>query len=275
MYKLYNGDCLEVMDLLIAEGVKVDAIITDLPYGTTACPWDNVIPFEPMWDRLHKLVKDKNTPIVLFGSQPFTSTLISSNLKEFKYEWIWEKQYATNFMAAKKMPLKYHENIVVFAKGTAKYYPQEYKVIEIDEIMNYSKKEMQEFLTKRMFDRYAKVDRRKTVNNIEDRNECHYGKVKHTRKVDNGYRNPKSVIKINGSKNNNVHPTQKSLELMQYLVKTYSKENELILDFTCGSGSTGVACINTNRRFIGIELDKNYYEIAKNRIKEANDRLID
>ena len=275
MYKLYNGDCLEVMDKLIEEGVKVDAVICDLPYGTTACSWDNVIPFEPMWDRLHKLVKDKNTPIVLFGSQPFTSTLISSNLKEFKYEWIWEKQYATNFMAAKKMPLKYHENIVVFAKGTAKYYPQEYKVIEIDEIMNYSKKEMQEFLTKRMFDRYAKVDRRKTVNNIEDRNECHYGKVKHTRKVDNGYRNPKSVIKINGSKNNNVHPTQKSLELMQYLVKTYSKENELILDFTCGSGSTGVACINTNRRFIGIELDKNYYEIAKNRIKEANDRLID
>lgn len=274
MYKLYNGDCLEVMDKLIEEGVKVDAIITDIPYGTTACSWDSVIPFEEMWSRLYKLKKNENTPMVLFGSQPFSAKLICSNIKDFRYEWIWEKQYATNFMSAKKNPLKYHENILVFSEKTANYYPQQYKVIEIDEIINYNKKQMTEFMTKRMFDRYAKVDKRKTVNNIEDRNECHYGKVKHTRKVDDGFRNPKSVIKINGSKNNNVHPTQKSLELMEYLVKTYSNEKECILDFTCGSGSTGVACMNTNRKFIGIELDENYFNIAKNRIEESLNGMV-
>lgn len=264
--KLYNGDCLEIMDKLIELGVKVDAIITDLPYGMTACAWDSVIPFDEMWKRIKKLRKDKNTPTVLFGSQPFTSKLICSNIEEFKYEWIWEKQYATNFMSAKNNPLKYHENIVVFAENKANYNPQKYKVIELDEIMNYNKNKMLEFLTKRNYDKYAKVDRRKTVNSIEDRGECHYGKVNHVRNADDGFRNPKSVIKINGSKNNNVHPTQKPLELMEYLVKTYTNEGDLVLDFTAGSFSTGVACMNTKRKFIGIELEEEYFNIGVNRI---------
>lgn len=266
--RLYNGDCLKVMDKLIEKGIKVDAIITDIPYGTTACSWDEVIPFDDMWKRLKLVKKDENTPIVLFGSQPFTSKLICSNLDWFRYEWIWEKQYATNFMSAKHNPLKYHENIVVFGEKKANYNPQQYKVVEIDEIMNYDKKSMLDFLTDRKYDCYAKVDRRKNVNNIEERGECHYGKVKHTRKVDDGFRNPKSVIKINGSKNNNVHPTQKPLELMEYLVKTYTNEGDLVLDFTMGSGSTGVACKNLNRRFIGIELDENYFDIAVERLSK-------
>lgn len=266
--RLFNGDCLKVMDLLIDNNIKIDCIITDPPYGTTACKWDSIIPFDKMWHSL-KLLRKENTPIILFGSQPFTSQLICSNISEFKYEWIWEKQYATNFMSAKSNPLKYHENIVVFSDGKINYNPQRYKVIEIDEIMNYNKKEMLDFLTYRHYDKYAKVDRRKSVNSIIDRNECHYGKVKHVRNEDDGYRNPKSVIKINGSKNNNLHPTQKPLELMEYLIKTYTKEGDLVLDFTMGSGTTGVACKKLKRKFIGIELDENYFDIAINRIKEV------
>ena len=265
--KLYNGDCLKVMDELIEQGVKVDAIITDPPYGTTACKWDSIIPFDEMWIRLNKLIKP-NGAIVLFGSQPFTSALIMSNPKKFRYEWVWEKQYATNFMGAKSAPLKYHENIIVFSLNKHDYYPQKYKAIELDEICEMNKKELGSFFKNRDYDKFAKVDRRKNVNNIKDRNECHLGKVKHTRKIDDGYRNPKSVIKINGSKNNNVHPTQKPVLLMEYLIKTYTNENELVLDFTMGSGTTGVACKNTNRDFIGIELDKDYFNIAKERIEK-------
>lgn len=264
--RLYNGDCLEVMDKLIELGVKIDAVICDLPYGMTACKWDSVIPFDEMWKRL-KLLRKDDTPIVLFGSQPFTSKLICSNIDEFRYEWVWEKQYATNFMSAKNNPLKYHENIVVFSSKQSKYNPQRYKVIEIDDIMNYTKSEMIDFLTKRDYDKYAKVDRRKNVNSIEDRNECHYGKVSHVRNKDDGYRNPKSVIKINGTKNNNVHPTQKPVALMEYLVKTYTNEGDLVLDFTAGSFSTGVACVNLGRKFIGIELEEKYFDIGVERIK--------
>lgn len=264
---LRQGDCLEVMDSLIAEGVIVDAIICDIPYGTTACKWDVIIPFSEMWQRLNKLIKP-NGAIVLFGSQPFTSALIMSNVKMHRYNWIWEKQYATNFMGAKTAPLKYHEDIIVFSKKTHCYYPIKYKVIELEDVIAMDRKSLLDFFTKRLFDRFAKVDKRKNVNNIKDRGECHLGKVKHTRKADDGYRNPKSVIKINGSKNKNVHPTQKPLELMEYLVKTYTQENETVLDFTMGSGTTGVVSKDLSRDFIGIELDEKYFEIAKGRINE-------
>lgn len=270
---LYKGDCLEVMDELIARGVVVDAIITDPPYGTTACKWDSVIPFDEMWARLNKLIKP-NGAIVLFGSQPFSSALIMSNPKDFRYEWIWKKHYATNFMGAKNAPLKYHENIIVFSKNKHIYNPQEYKVIELDDILAMDKKTLLSFFTDRLYDRFAKIDRRKNVNNIEDRNECHLGKVKHTRKVDDGYRNPKSVIKINGSKNNNVHQTQKPIALMEYLIRTYTNENKLVLDFTMGSGTTGVACKNLCRDFIGIEMDDKYFEIAKERIENTQKGLL-
>ncbi len=265
---LYKGDCLEVMDELIARGIVVDAIITDPPYGTTACKWDSVIPFPEMWERLNKLIKP-NGAIVLFGSEPFSSALRMSNIKNYKYDWIWEKQYATNFMGAKNAPLKYHENISVFSNNTHFYNPQIYKVIELEEIQNMNKKALLSFFADRLYDRFAKVDRRINVNNIKDRNECHLGKVKHTRKVDDGNRNPKSVIKINGSKNNNQHPTQKPVALMEYLIKTYTNENELVLDFTMGSGSTLIGCLNTNRRGIGIDMDDEYFDIAKKRIEDT------
>jgi len=268
MIDLYKGDCLEVMDELIAKGVVVDAIITDPPYGTTACKWDSVIPMPDMWLRLNKLIKS-NGAIVLFGSEPFSSTLRMSNIKNYKYDWIWEKQYATNFMGAKNAPLKYHENISVFSNNKHFYNGQQYKVIELEEIQNMDKKSLLSFFTDRLYDRFAKVDRRKNVNNIEDRGECHLGKVKHTRKIDDGFRNPKSVIKINGSKNNNVHPTQKPVALMEYLIKTYTNEGELVLDFTMGSGTTGVACKNLGRDFIGIEMNDKYFDIAKKRIEDT------
>tara|TARA_R110002126_G_scaffold280677_1_gene428196 strand:+ start:3150 stop:3965 length:816 start_codon:yes stop_codon:yes gene_type:complete len=270
MIDLRKGDCLEVMKQI--ESGSVDAIITDPPYGTISCKWDSVIDFDLMWEQLNRIIKP-NGAIVLFSAQPFTSSLIMSNPKMFRYEWIWEKQYATNFMGAKNAPLKYHENVIVFSKKTHQYNSQEYKVIELQEIEKMNGKELKKFFTNRDYDKYAKVDRRKNVNNIEDRNECHLGKVKHTRKIDNGFRNPKSVIKINGSKNNNVHPTQKPILLMEYLIRTYTNEGETVLDFTMGSGSTMVACQNLKRNGIGIEQDETYFKIASDRIKETEYKL--
>lgn len=261
--KLIKGDCL--LELKGLPDKSVDMVLTDPPYGTTACKWDVVIPFEPMWSELKRIVKP-NGAICLFGSEPFSSHLRMSNLKMFKYDWIWEKQYATNFMGSKNAPLKYHENISVFSKNTHFYNPQIYKVIELEEIEKMDKKSLLAFFTNRLYDRFAKIDRRTNINNLKDRKECHLGKVKHVRKIDDGYRNPKSIIKISGSKNKNIHPTQKPVALLEYLIKTYTLEGETVLDFTMGSGSTGVACVNLNRKFIGIEKDNRYFEIAKERL---------
>jgi len=267
MIDLHKGDCLEVMDRLIADGVTVDAIITDPPYGTTACKWDSVINFDEMWLRLNKLIKP-NGAIVLFGSEPFSSMLRVSNIKNFKYDWIWEKQKASNFMGAKYSPLKYHEIISIFSNKKHEYYPQKYKVLELDEIMSLDKKGLKQMLVTKDHDRYGKVDRRKTINDPST-NKAHVGNdIKRKRNADDGYRNPKSVLKINKSINSNVHPTQKPVALMEYLIKTYTNEGELVLDFTMGSGTTGVACKNLNRNFIGIELDDGYLEIAEERIGE-------
>lgn len=266
--KLYNGDCLEVMDRLIAEGIKVDAIITDPPYGTTACKWDSIIPFDEMWERLKKLRND-NTPIVLFGSEPFSSALRMSNIKEYKYDWVWEKQKASNFMSAKYNPLKYHEIISVFSESKHTYNPQKYEVLEIEEIINYDKKTLIKMFENREYDRFGKVDRRKNVNN-QSTNKDHIGNdIIRIRSADDGFRYPKSVIKINKSINKNIHPTEKPVLLMEYLINTYTNKEDIVLDFTMGSGSTGVACVNTNRKFIGIELDEGYFKIAKDRIHKA------
>ena len=241
MYKLYNGDCLEVMDKLIEEGVKVDCILTDPPYGTTACKWDTVIPFDEMWSRLNKLIKP-NGAIVLFGSEPFSSTLRMSNIKNYKYDWIWEKEQGTNQLNAKKMPLRNSENISVFYKKQCIYNPQFKKGIPY------------------------KADRCTYSKNIEST----YGKqVNKVITVNEGHRYPLTIIKFNRELKNRCHSTQKPVKLMEYLIKTYTNENEIVLDFTMGSGSTGVACANTGRKFIGIELDKNYFNIAKERIEEA------
>ena len=235
-YKLYNGDCLEVMDKLIEKGIQVDCILTDPPYGTTTCKWDTVIPFDEMWNRLNKLIKP-NGAIILFGRQPFTSQLINSNLKMFRYELIWEKEQATNFMFLKKQFGQCTENISIFYKKQPTYNPQ---MIKTDKPI-----------------KSCGGNKSKTYNNqvFKGNDEVRYEKY------------PLNILRFNRDKKT-VHPTQKPILLLEYLIKTYTNENELVLDFTMGSGSTGVACTNTNRKFIGIELDNNYFDIAINRIFE-------
>jgi len=238
--KIYNMDCLEGMKYI--DDKSIDMILCDLPYGTTKCKWDIVIPFEPLWEQYERIIKD-NGAIVLFGSQPFTSALVMSNLKLFKYEWIWQKTLATNFMLVKKQPAKKHENILVFYKKQPTYNPQ----MEIGKP-------------------YKDKPRKRTVGI--------HGNAETIKKAINneGTRYPSSVQLFSNGNNGNVHPTQKPVELCEYLIKTYTNENELVLDNCIGSGTTAIACINTNRNYIGFELDKEYYEIAKNRI---NKHIID
>ena len=242
MNKLIQGDCLEIMKDIPDK--SVDLILCDLPYGTTACSWDEIIPFDKLWEQYERIIKD-NGAIILTASQPFTSKLVVSNIKMFKYEWIWEKQKASNFMSFKYQPAKYHENIVVFCKGTPKYNPQKW-IIEED-----------------------KRDKRKTINNPITNKDGIHGGIIRLRNTDDGTRYPKSIIKIDKSINNNTHPTQKPVALMEYLIKTYTNEGDLVLDNCMGSGTTGVACKNLNRNFIGIELDEKYFNIAKQRINDA------
>ena len=240
--QLYQGDCLEVMDKLIEQGVKVDAIITDPPYGTTACKWDSVIPFDEMWERLNKLIKP-NGAIVLFGSEPFSSQLRCSNLKNYKYDWVWNKKLAGNGILAKKQPLKIHENVIVF--NSKIYIPQ-----------------------------MTKGKLRKKLTNNPKISEINGGDgVKRATETFNDQYYPTSIQEFSMAnlRRNRLHPTQKPVDLLEYLIKTYTNENDIVLDFTMGSGSTGVACVNTNRKFIGIELDDKYFEIAKERIKDAQD----
>lgn len=236
MIKVYNDDCLKVMDKLIADGVKVDAVITDPPYGTTACKWDSVIPFNEMWERLNKLIKD-NGAIVLFGSEPFSSALRMSNIKNYKYDWVWNKKKGGNIMNLKHQPYKIHETISVFNKHH--YYP----------VMENQK------------ERVSKTYSKGEANGIKN-----YGDM---RTYDKKY--PKSIIECsNANQKGKVHPTQKPVELMEYLIKTYTNEGEAVLDFTMGSGTTGVACKKLNRNFIGIELDEKYFDIACKRIREVS-----
>ena len=247
MIDLYNGDCLEVMDRLIEQSIKVDAVICDPPYGTTACKWDSVIPFEEMWSRLKKLT-NKNTPIVLFGTQPFTSVLINSNLKGYKHSWVWHKKNAGNILVAKYQPLKTTEDIVVFTCSGDKvnYYPI---------LTSGNKDRSGEKPAKQKSDLWTSIKS---------------GEFKHGNNKKGDERYPKHLIEFsNASRKDHYHPTQKPIALMEYLINTYTKENDIVLDFTAGSGSTGVACINTGRRFIGIEKDENYFNIAKERINNA------
>lgn len=235
--KLYQGDCLEVMDKLIEQGVKVDCILTDPPYGTTSCKWDNVIPFDEMWKRLNVLIKD-NGAIILFGNEPFSSLLRTSNLKNYRYDWIWKKSYSTGFMNANKMPLKNTENIIVFYKKLPTYNPQ--GIIKVNKTKT------------------RKKDKSSTVYNDMGLKEGKY--------IQKFTNYPNHIIET-FKKEKTVHPTQKPVELLEYLIKTYTLEGETVLDFTMGSGSTGVACQSTNRNFIGIELDEKYFNIAKERIE--------
>ena len=267
---IYNEDCLEGMKR-IPDG-SIDMILCDLPYGTTNNAWDEVIPFEPLWEQYERVVKD-NGAIVLTASQPFTSKLVSSKLEWFKHEWIWEKQRASNFMRANHEPLKYHENILVFSKGALDINQQRYKVLEIDEIMNMTKKEVEGMMKSKDYDRFGKVDRRKTVRN-PDANKKHLGsEIKRVRNADDGFRSPKSVLKINNNLHGNIHPTQKPVALFEYLIKTYTDKGETVLDNCMGSGTTAIACLNTDREYIGFELDETYHKLSLERIGNHTQQL--
>lgn len=239
--EIWNGDCLEIMKKIPDK--SVDMILTDPPYGITACKWDSVIPFEPMWEQLNRIIKD-NGAIVLFGSEPFSSMLRCSNLKMFKYDWIWNKRKVAHPLNAKIMPLKKHEIISVFGNGKIVYFPQGLKEVN-------------------------KIQKRNDVKSLIGDGYSVCGKSNKTTFQKWG-NYPSSIIEYS-KENKTVHPTQKPVSLLEYLIKTYTLENETVLDFTMGSGSTGVACLNTKRNFIGIELDENYFNIAKQRIEKAID----
>ncbi len=242
---LIQGEALAIMAALIREGVKVDMILVDPPYGTTACKWDSIIPLEPMWKQSKRVIKP-NGAIVMTASQPFTSALVVSNIEMFKHEWIWIKNRGSNFANTVREPMKEHESVLVFSRGKWVY-----------------NKQMQErtggargwggVVQK---DKGGKTD---AYNNFTG-----------TDIVLKNKRVPSSWQKFNtasGSEKTK-HPTQKPVVLMEYLIKTYTNEGETVLDFTMGSGTTGVACKNLNRNFIGIELDEDYFDIAVNRIKD-------
>lgn len=242
MIDLYNGDCLEVMKNIADE--SIDMILCDLPYGTTACKWDTIIPFEPLWEQYNRIIKD-NSAIVLFGSEPFSSYLRMSNINNYKYDWIWDKTFGRQPQLSNIQPMKQHEIISVFEKKGRKvvYYPQKTK------------------LDKPYFSSGA-------GNNVGTKNEHKLGLKKQVKFYTE--KTPTSLLSYKPVSNGkNVHPTQKPVALLEYLIKTYTNENETVLDNCMGSGSTGVACKNLNRNFIGIELDKNYFEIAKERIENG------
>ena len=232
--ELYNGDCLELMKNIPDK--SVDMILCDLPYGTTACKWDTVIPFEPLWEQYNRIIKN-NGAIVLFGSEPFSTELRHSNLEMYKYDWIWDKVKPNGHLVAKHRPMQRNENISVFGKGKINYYPI---MIERDK-----PKKSKEYSRTEIMGGSITDDKGKTLNKKYPQN---------------------ILVYSNASQKNKLHPTQKPIELLEYLIKTYTNENEAVLDNCMGSGSTGVACVNTNRDFIGIELDKDYFNIAKQRI---------
>ena len=234
-YQLFRGDCLEIMKQI--PNKSIDMILCDLPFGTTQNKWDTTIPLDKLWEQYERIIKD-NGAIVLFAQTPFDKILGYSNLKLLKYEWIWDKKLGTGHLNAKKMPLKRHENILVFYKKLPTYNPQKSKGIPYNKGYGVAPS-------------------------------SNYGKQRATLSENkSGDRYPVSILEFsNANRKNRLHPTQKPVELLEYLIKTYTNENEIVLDNCMGSGSTGIACLNTNRKFIGIELDEKYFEIAKNRIE--------
>lgn len=233
--ELWQGDCLELMKDIPDK--SVDMILTDLPYGTTQCKWDTIIPFESLWQQYNRVIKD-NGAIVLFGTEPFSSHLRLSNLKKYKYDWIWDKVKGTGFLNAKKQPMRNHELISVFYKKQCIYNPQ--KTQGHIKKKSYRRKELQTDV---------------------------YGEMKNDYTYESTERYPRSIqVFSTDTQNSSLHPTQKPVALCEYMIKTYTNEGDLILDSCMGSGTTGVAAKNLGRRFIGIELDEKYFEIAKNRI---------
>jgi len=237
--KIHQGNCLELMEEI--DNNSVDMILCDLPYGTTACKWDIIIPFDKLWKQYERIIKDTGA-IVLTASQPFTSALIMSNPKLFKYELIWLKTRPSNVFNANKMFMKWHENVLVFYKKPPTYNPQ-----------------------------MRKGHSYKKVHYLQRREEGIYGKTgekdKHISE-NKGLLHPKTVIEISNPNHTSLHPTQKPIKLFKYLIKTYSNKEDLVLDNCMGSGTTAVACKQTNRRFIGIEKEQKYVDIANKRLKQ-------
>ena len=237
--KIHLGDCLELMPNI--KTGSVDMILCDLPFGTTSCKWDTIIPFEQLWNEYERVIKD-NGAIVLFGKNPFTAKLILSNEKLFRYELIWEKTRAGNNMQVCKQPSAIHENILVFYKNQPTYNDLKFKVDE----------------------KY--IDKRKSINDSFYKSEHYQGVMK--RKADDGFRHPQSILPFNSVWHKDMHPTEKPIELFEWLIKSYTNENELVLDNTIGSGTTAFACKRTNRNFIVIEKDETYFNKANKILNE-------
>jgi DNA modification methylase len=256
---LYKGDCLEVMKL-IPDG-SIDAIITDPPYGTTACKWDSVIPFDKMWEQLNRIIKP-NGAIVLFGSEPFSSALRMSNIKNYKYDWYWKKTKANGFQHSKNRPMRAIETVSVFSNAPMGHISQ-----LKDRRMEYNPQGI------------IPSGKRKVTNSTHSGNTMGGIDKKSSRpnqigiEYDSFTNFPNDVLEYSNMEKRGLHPTQKPLELMEYLISTYTNENETVLDFTMGSGTTGVACVNLNRNFIGIEQDANYFDIATDRISKEEKQL--
>ena len=252
MIELIQGDCLEVMADI--PDSSVDLILCDLPYGTTACKWDSVIPFEPLWEQYRRVIRGRGA-IVLTAAQPFTSALVVSNLEWFKYCWVWEKSKPGGFMNAKNAPLKITEDVCVFSPGTT---------------ANRSEKRMSYFPQGLVRAGTQKSDGTRKSDSTVGGRPSRSGNAYIQEFT--GY--PNNILRF-ASEGRIFHPTQKPVALMEYLIRTYTNEGDTVLDNCMGSGTTGVACVNTGRNFIGIELDPDYFAIAEKRIQEAQDAQAD
>jgi len=246
MNYIKQGDCIELMKLIADK--SVDMILCDLPYGTTQCKWDSIIPFDKLWEQYHRIIKE-NGAIVLFGKNPFTSKLILSNERLFRYELIWEKTRAGNNMQVCKQPSAIHENILIFYKKQPTYNDLKFSVSE----------------------KY--IDKRKSIRDSFYKSEHYKGVMK--RKADDGLRHPQSILPFNSVWKKGMHPTQKPVALFEYLIKTYTNKGDLVLDNCVGSGTTNIACFNTNRRCIGMEMNEEYFKVAKKRLEKAKANLLD
>jgi len=255
---LYNGDCLEV--LVDIPDNSVDAIICDPPYGTTSCPWDAVIPFEPMWEQLLRVLKPYRA-IVLFSQQPFTTELISSNKNLFKYQWIWFKTRPSGVAQAKNKPMAIHEDILVFSEGVTVH------ACQTDKRVPY----FPQGLTK--VNKIARNSKDRAVKNVTKAGALSYrpSHKDHYLQEFTGYPSTLLDFPVDNTATS-YHPTQKPISLMEYLIRTYTEEGETVLDFTMGSGSTGVGCKKSGRKFIGIEKDPDYFEVAKDRIERTREK---
>jgi site-specific DNA-methyltransferase (adenine-specific) len=254
MIQLHNGDCLDIMPLIPDK--SVDMILCDLPYGTTACKWDSVIPFELLWKQYKRIIKD-NGATLLFATQPFGSKIINSNIDEFKHEWIWNKKVSGNFINAKYAPLRIHESILLFSKKSPQYFP-----IMTDADLGNNRPVSKSNHTKGIYNGIKSGEFKENENRSRDK------------------RYPVTILEYSSREKecnpiNRLHPTQKPVPLLEYLIKTYTKEGDTVLDNAMGSGSTGVACNKSNRHFIGIEKDPMYFEISKKRLAELEFKNIE